>query len=151
MPANFNQVQISPNYWYGQSQYAQSRSMGYVNGTDDLNSYVHIKTNLGGDDSMWTVDAVGYNYGQGYSIRCTWSWYSYGYDIYQVALSGPYGGLDPQAIYAASDGYTVLVGAASMYYIGFTLNAYNMRQNASGQPNPAILAYGFSNDISPIY
>ena len=152
MPARFDKLQISNIGYYG-TQYGQTRSAGYINTTDSSsNRYIHIKLNVGGDDSMWMADAVGYNYGNASIIRCSWGWYAYQNNIYSASYSNGYNGLSASNIYAASDWSTVIVAYAStVYYSGFTLNIYNMRQNATGQANPAITTWTISSSSSPVY
>jgi len=140
MPSKFNGLQISDIGYYSET-YAQNRGIFNFNTTYSSNGYVQLKTNVGGDDSMWMFEAVGYNYELSLPVRSMWSWYSYGSGIYSVGLSNPYSGLTAHRVYAAGDGSSVIVAyASSLYYLGFTVNAYNERANATGQRTPQITA-----------
>lgn len=152
MPVNFQKLQISNIGYYG-TQYAQSKSAGYIYTTDGGSfRYFHIKLNVGGDDSMWMADAVGYNYGAATPIRSSLGWYAYQSNVYSVATSNGYGGLSAIGVYPASDYSSVLVFlGTSVYYSGFTLNVYNVRANATGQADPAIVTWTITSSSSPVY
>lgn len=158
MPAKFNKLQISkigPTYGGGQ-QYVQTRSAGYINTYDYYSfRYFHILLNVGGDDSMWTADAIGYNYSMGQNIRCTLGWYSYINNVYSQATSNAYSGLSAITVYPASSTYSynsVLVFLGTQVgYSGFTLNVYNMRANTTGQIDPSIVAWTLTFSSAPVY
>ena len=122
--------------WYVQQKYIYNYKT-----TASTPLYVHLKTNLIGATTynMWMFEAVGYNYGTGQNIRCAWSFhistagspYTNGF-LYNIGLDQEYNGLNPHGVYIASDGYIVLRSyAASMYYCGFTINAYSTRSDVT--------------------
>jgi len=158
MPAKFDKLQISklaPTYGGG-DQYVQTRNAGYINTTDNSSfRYFHIMLNVGGDDSMWMAEAVGYNYGTAQPIRSSLGWYAYQGNVYSQATSNGYSGLSAITVYPASSLYnynSVLVFlGTSVYYAGFVLNVYNMRANTSGQINPTINAWTITSNSSPVY
>ena len=99
-------------------------------------SYLHFKTNLGaGIDTMYMIEAVGFNYGNGTAIRCAWGFqWSYGPPGYlaNVGLQNIYGGMSANGVYKSSDGYCVIRAYAnSHYYNGFMLNAYATRTDTT--------------------
>lgn len=158
MPAKFDKLQISKigSAYGGGDQYVQTRNAGYINTTDGTGfRYFHILLNVGGDDSMWMAEAVGYNYGTAQPIRSSLGWYSYGSNVSSQASSSGYGGLSAINVYPASSIYnynSVLVFfGSSVYYSGFVLNVYNMRANTSGQINPTINAWTISSSSSAVY
>lgn len=139
MSAQFNNLQISQIGYYGDT-YAQSRGIFNWNAYGG-SGYLQLKTNVGGDDSMWLFELVGYNFGTAAPIRSMITWYSYQGGVYSVGTSNPYSGLSAQRVYPASDWASVIVFyASSYYYAGFTVNAYNVRANTSGQTTPTITA-----------
>lgn len=106
--------------------YLQQYSIFNVANLSSSGSYIHMKTNIPHQSGlMIMIEAVGYNYGTAAPIRCSWNMYSYTYQISNVQNSA-YNGMNAYSVYISSDNYYVIVGyAASMYYCGFTLNAYN--------------------------
>jgi hypothetical protein len=95
--------------------------------------YIHMKTNVPHQSYvMIMIEAVGYNYGTAAPLRCAWNIYSYTYQIGNVQNTA-YNGMSAHSIYISSDNYYVIVGyASSLYYCGFTLNAYNTAGNGYG-------------------
>lgn len=92
-------------------------------------SYLHFKTNLGNNiDTLYMIEAVGYNYGNAYAIRCGWGFqWSYGV-VRNVGLQNGYSGMNADGVYASSDGYLCIRAyAGGHYYNGFMLNAYATR------------------------
>jgi len=92
-------------------------------------SYIHMKLNLGpGIDTMYMIEAIGYNYGNANPVRCAWGFqWSYGV-VRNVGLQKEYNGLDPNGVYASSDGYLCFSATSNThYYNGFILNAYATR------------------------
>ena len=108
------------------SGYLQQYSIFNVANLSSSGTYIHMKTNIPHQSGlMIMIEAVGYNYGTAAPIRCAWNMYSYTYQISNVQNSA-YNGMSAYSIYISSDNYYVIVGyASSMYYCGFTLNAYN--------------------------
>jgi hypothetical protein len=99
-------------------------------------SYIHMKLNLGaGVDTMYMIEAVGFNYGNGTPIRCAWGFqWSYGAPAYAnyIGLQNIYGGMSAHGVYKSSDGYCVIRAyAGSHYYNGFMLNAYATRTDTT--------------------
>ena len=99
-------------------------------------SYIHMKLNLGpGIDTMYMIEAVGFNYGNGTAIRCAWGFqWSYGPAGYiaNVGLQNIYGGMSAHGVYKSSDGYCVIRAYAnSHYYNGFMLNGYATRTDTT--------------------
>lgn len=95
--------------------------------------YIHMKTNIPHQSYvMIMIEAVGYNYGAAAPLRCAWNIYSYAYQISNVQNTA-YNGMSANNIYISSDNYYVIVGySPSLYYCGFTLNAYNTAGNGYG-------------------
>jgi hypothetical protein len=95
---------------------------------DQSNRHLHFKTNVQrGQNQMIMIEAVGYNYGTGQPIRCSWAWYSYGVDnlLYNVALHNLYNGLVPNAVYHSTDNFVCFsAGLKNLYFTGMVLNAY---------------------------
>ena len=137
--ANLNApLRIYPyNSWH-----LQQRSIYNFMTTSGSPSYVHLKTNIyaPSQDSMWMFEAVGYNYGAAAPIRCSWGIYCYQGTLYQTGVANIYGGMNADGMYKSSDGYICIRGyAGGMYYLGFTLNAYACRLDATHQ-NVSILS-----------
>jgi hypothetical protein len=106
----------------------------FSNGSDSGN-YIHMETTITQPSSnvMMMLEAVGYNYGGGNPIRCSWNFYSYAYPIGNT--NNGYAGMNADGIYYTSAGYVAIRAyAGSPYYIGFTLNAYPTAGNGTGQP-----------------
>jgi hypothetical protein len=82
--------------------------------------------------AMIMIEAVGYNYGTSAPLRCAWNFYCYSYFFGNVQNSA-YDGLTAHSHYVAADNKIVIVAyASSLYYCGFTLNAYNTAGNGYG-------------------
>jgi hypothetical protein len=99
-------------------------------------SYIHMKLNLGPSiDTMYMIEAVGFNYGNGTMIRCAWGFqWSYGPAGYiaNVGLQNIYGGMSAHGVYKSTDGYCVIRAYAnSHYYNGFMLNGYATRTDTT--------------------
>lgn len=96
-------------------------------------SYYHMKLNITHQSyAMIMVEAVGYNYGTASPLRCAWNFYCYSYFFGNVQNSA-YDGLTAHSHYVAADNKIVIVAyASSLYYCGFTLNAYNTAGNGYG-------------------
>ena len=111
----------------------QQRYVGSYMTSSGSPSYIHIKTNLStGGDCMYMFEAVGYNYGNGNSVRCAWGFYVYQNNFYNIGLQNGYGGLSAHGVYKSSDNYVVLRGYMnSHYYNGFIINAYPTRTNTT--------------------
>jgi hypothetical protein len=110
--------------WYLQ----QKNIYSFFTGSGSPN-YIHFKTNLGaGIDTMYMIEAIGYNYGNAYAIRCGWGFqWSYGV-ARNIGLQNGYPGMSADGVYASSDGYLCIRAYASgHYYNGFMLNAYATR------------------------
>lgn len=93
--------------------------------------YIHLKTNIPRYSSaMYMIEAVGYNYGIGQSIRCAWTGYMYndpGYTVYAPNQFQGYPGLTAHGQYVSSDNFLVLrATAATLRWPSFTLSAYQM-------------------------
>jgi hypothetical protein len=98
-------------------------------------NYIHMETSITQPSSniMMMLEAVGYNYGGGNPIRCSWTFYSFAYII--AGTANGYAGMNADGVYYTSAGYVAIRAyAASPYYIGFTLNAYPTAGNGTGQP-----------------
>jgi hypothetical protein len=115
-------------------------------------SYIHMKTNnpiLSGQMSM--IEAIGYNFGLSLPIRCAWTMYTYGGGGVYPGMQNCYGGLNADNIYASSDGYAVIVAyATTLYYCGFSLNAYQTAGNGRGL-KLSILASAQSASATGVY
>ena len=115
----------------------QQRNFYWFNTGSGSPSYIHMKLNLGaGVDTMYMIEAVGYNYGNGTAIRCAWGFqWSFGAApgyTYNVGLQNIYGGMTANGVYKSSDGYCVLRAYANThYYNGFMLNAYATRTDTT--------------------
>jgi hypothetical protein len=123
------------------SWYLQQRGIYNFNTTSAGPTYLHIRTSVFHDeDTMWMVEAVGYNYGTSSPVRCSWGFYVYGNTIYQSGVADIYGGLNANGIYSASNGHVCLrATAASFYYLGITLNVYACRLDTTHK-NVSIVA-----------
>jgi hypothetical protein len=98
--------------------------------------YIHMKLNLGPSiDTMYVIEAIGFNYGNGTAIRCAWGFqWSYGPAGYiaNVGLQNIYGGMSAHGVYKSTDGYCVIRAYAnSHYYNGFMLNGYATRTDTT--------------------
>lgn len=125
-------VGIYPYY----SWYLQQRNIYNFNTTGSSPTYVHMKTDIyaPGNDSMWMLEAVGYNYGAAAPIRCAWGFYVYSNNLYQTTLSNIYSGINAHGIYKSSDNYICIrAQSGTLYYAGFTLNAYACRLDTTHQ------------------
>lgn len=113
-------------------------------------TYIHFKTDIATSSwSMHNIEAVGYNFGRNQPIRCNWCFHVSG-GIFNQELSNIYSGLGANRIYASSDGYIVIVAYAdTMYYAGWTLNAYSV--NATGPFDVSILAVAQSSSNANVY
>lgn len=134
------------------SFYAQQRSFASFKTTSSVSNF-HVKLNIPTqDNSMWMIEAVGYNYGSGQSIRTSWVWYSYvasGGVSYQ-GYANIYPGMTAASVYNSSDGYVCLrADFSNTYFTGFTLNAYCNREGGCRQVNA--LAYTFISSTSNQY
>lgn len=118
------------------SWHLQQRSIYNFYTTAGSPNYVHMKTNIyaPSQDSMWMFEAVGYAYGGAAPIRCSWGIYCYQGNLYQSGVANIYGGMSADGMYVSSDGYICIRGySGGMYYLGFTLNAYACRLDATQQ------------------
>jgi hypothetical protein len=115
--------------------YLQQYSIYNVANLSSSGTYIHMKTNVAHQSyNMIMLEAVGYNYGTAAPIRCSWNFYAYAYQISNVQNSA-YNGMSAYSVYISSDNYYVIVGyASSLYYCGFTINAYNTAGNGYGYP-----------------
>jgi hypothetical protein len=107
------------------------------------NLYFHYKTNIPYTQwAMYNIEAVGYNYGSGQPIRCTWNFHiSYGNGFYSVQYQNTYSGLSANTLYRSSDGYVVLVAnAPSAYFAGWSFNAYTTNAIPQGGFEISMLA-----------
>ena len=98
--------------------------------------YIHMKLNLGASiDTMYMIEAVGFNYGAAIAIRCAWGFqWTYGTPayVYNLGLQNIYGGMSAHGVYKSSDGYCVIRAYANThYYNGFMLNAYATRTDTT--------------------
>jgi hypothetical protein len=117
------------NIYKNSSWYLQQRNIYWFNTTSGSPLYIHFKTNLYNNiDTLYMIEAVGYNYGNANPVRCAWGFqWSYGV-VRNVGLQKEYNGLDPHGVYASSDGYLCFRGYSNThYYNGFILNAYATR------------------------
>jgi hypothetical protein len=98
------------------------------NTTSGTPNYIHFKTNVPNTiDKIVMIEAIGYNYGNSQSIRCTWTFYAYNSLIYDRGRETvPGTGLTADGIYASSDGYACIRAYSSQHYFtGFILNAHS--------------------------
>jgi hypothetical protein len=121
-------VRVYPyNGWW-----LQQRNIFNFMTTSGSPTYIHIKTNIpSNSDSMWMIEAVGYNYGNGNATRSAWGFYVYSNTIYGIGLQNAYGGLGVNGVYKSSDNYVVLRCNQGNYFNGFMLNAYATRGNTT--------------------
>jgi hypothetical protein len=122
-------------YPEGQGYLQQYGFYTVANLSSSAGSYYHMKTNVAGSTyNMVMIEAVGYNFGNAAPLKCAWNMYSYSYQISNVQNSA-YNGATANNVYISSDNYYVIVlYGASLYYCGFTLNAYNTAGNGYGFP-----------------
>ena len=110
--------------------YLQQRGIFNFNTTSGSPSYIHMKTNIygPGNDGMYMLEAVGYNYGAAAPVRCAWGLYCYQNTLYQTGVANIYGGMNADGIYISSDNYICIRAyAGGNYFNGFTINAYACR------------------------
>ena len=122
-------INIYPN----SSWHLQQRNFYWFNTTSGSPSYIHFKTNLGGGiDTMYMIEAIGYNYGAASPVRCAWGFqWSYGV-ARNIGLQNQYSGMNADGVYASSDGYLCIRAyAGGHYYNGFILNAYATRTDTT--------------------
>jgi hypothetical protein len=89
-------------------------------------SYYHYKTNIPINNTMCTIEAIGYNYGSNLAIRSAWCFYTYtgNNDVINIGLQNTYSGMSAHGVYKSSDGYAVIRANAGSYYAGWVFNAY---------------------------
>lgn len=94
-------------------------------------NYVHIKTTIPHESYiMPMIELIGYNYGTAAPIRMAFVIYSYFYMIY--SWQNAYSGVTGDGVYLSSDNYYVLrVYAGSMYFCGFSMDAYSVAGNGA--------------------
>lgn len=113
-------------------------------------SYVHIKTSIPQQSYiMPMIELIGYNYGTAAPIRMAFVIYTYSYLIsnWENAYSGVVG----NGVYISSDGYVCLrVAAGSMYYVGFSMDAYSVAGNGA-QVDIGVLAMTANNNAGNAY
>ena len=122
-------------YNYGDWSLQQRNFYNFFTGSGSP-LYIHMKLNLGPSiDTMYMIEAVGFNYGNGTAIRCAWGFqWSYGPAGYiaNVGLQNIYGGMSAHGVYKSTDGYCVIRAYAnSHYYNGFMLNGYATRTDTT--------------------
>lgn len=105
-------------------------------------TYWHYKTNIPFSQwAMYNIEAVGYSYGSGLPIRCTWNFHiSFGNGFYSVQYQNTYSGLTADRLYNSSDGYVVLVANGASYFSGWSFNAYTTNAIPQGGFEIAMLA-----------
>ena len=110
------------------SWYLQQRSVYNFNTTNGSGNYIHFKTNIhGSTDSMYMIEAVGYNYSSAAPIRCAWGFYCYNGALYTTGVANIYSGMSADGMYMSSDNYVTIRTYSGTYFIGFTLNVYACR------------------------
>jgi hypothetical protein len=105
--------------------------------TDGSLGYLHLKTNvpvIGGRNTMWMVEFVGYAYGAATNIRAGIVFHTSVNTIYSVGAQNVYPGLTPQAVYTSADGYAVIRVNAAFYFTGFVINAYSTAPYTPNEP-----------------
>lgn len=119
-------LQSSTGIYPENGGYLQQYSIFNVANLSSSGQYIHMKTNVPHQSYlMIMIEAVGYNYGTAAPIRCSWNFYTYDY-FFGEKQTSVYNGLTAHSHYISSDNKVVIVGyASSLYYCGFTLNAYN--------------------------
>ena len=88
--------------------------------------YVHFKTNVStSTEKIFMLEAIGFNYGTGQAIRCSWGVYTTGGGgAVQKGLQTSTG-LTADGVYASSDGYACIRAFSSnLYYAGWILNGH---------------------------
>ena len=124
----------------GTPWYLQQKYIYHFNTGSGSPLYIHMKLSIQETYPMWLIEAVGYNYGLGASVRCAWGFHKSGAGLYSIGLQNAYGGLNADGIYLSSDGYPVIRAyAGSQYYQGFILNAYSTRGDAASS-NISVIA-----------
>ena len=133
--------------------YLQQRSIYTFNTTSSSPSYIHMKTNIygPGNDGMYMLEAVGYNYGAAAPIRCSWGLYCYNNTLYQTGVANIYSGMNADGIYLSSDNYvTIRAYASTHYFNGFTINAYATRLDTA-HTNVTITAVAHASESGNYY
>jgi hypothetical protein len=141
-------IRIYPN----SSWHLQQRKIATFFTADGSPLYIHFKTSLGqGIDTMYMIEAVGYNYGNAYAIRCAWGFqWSYGV-VRNVGLQNGYPGMNADGVYASSDGYLCIRAySGGHYFNGFMLNAYATRTDQTHY-NISILAASQNSNSGNFY
>lgn len=99
-------------------------------GEDHTSYFLHLKTNVPRlSNAMCMIEAVGYAYSTGQSIRCAWTFYPYEGDavnLYNVGLQSIYPGMIPNSAYISADGFVCIsTTQRSLYYVSAVFNCHN--------------------------
>lgn len=91
--------------------------------------YVHFKTNVStSTQKIFMLEAIGFNYGTGQAIRCSWGIYTTGGGGATAKGLQTFSstGLTADGVYASSDGYACIraYNGSSLYYAGWILNGH---------------------------
>lgn len=119
--------------------------------TDYWYTYIHIKTNIPHQSYiMPMIELIGYNYGVAAPIRMAFVIYTYSYLISNWQNTD-YNGVSGNGVYISLDNYICLrVNAGSMYYAGFSIDAYSVAGNGA-QVEIGILAMTANDNAGNAY
>lgn len=111
----------------GSGWYAQYQLYNFYT-TSGSPNYIHFKTNVStSTEKIFMLEAIGFNYGTGQAIRCSWGVYTTGGGsaIHKGLQTFSSTGLTADGVYASSDGYACIRAyATSHYFNGFVLNGH---------------------------
>lgn len=115
-------VRTAGSGWYSQYQLYNFYT------TSGSPQYVHFKTNVStSTEKIFMLEAIGYNYGLGLAIRCSWGVYTTGGGGATAKGLQTFSstGLVADGVYASSDGYACIRAyGSSLYFAGWVLNGH---------------------------
>ena len=114
-------VRTAGSGWYSQYQLYNFYT------TSGSPNYVHFKTNVStSTEKIFMLEAIGFNYGTGQAIRCSWGVYTTGGGgaVHKGLQTST--GLTADGVYASSDGYACIraYNGSSLYFAGWILNGH---------------------------
>jgi len=115
--------------------------------------YIHFKTNIPvSSNTMFYIEAEGYNYGTALPVLCAWTGYAYAGTgtVISTSLTNFYSGMSADGIYASTDSYVCIRAyAGSHYFNGFVLNS--VMGNPTGLSFRIVISASSQNSTSGNY
>ena len=121
-------LDVTINNASASQDYGYNEQLGIYNyyTTQNGATYIHFKTNLRKNyNTVATIEAIGYNYGQSRDIKASWSFYI-GSSLQGATFERDgSSGLSPATPYLSSDDYVVIkASVGNQYFLGVVFNAY---------------------------